>query len=122
MYVLPIIGPRPTPTVRTEQIESIVGDLDARVRVGAMSWKTASNVWGNVSKMFDDAAHPKDRTLRVRAENPATGVSGPDRGLRKVLAFLYYPNEAHTLVEKTAAPPAGVGPATNALGKRCSIH
>lgn len=103
MYVLPIIGPRPVATVSGEQIEAVVTDLDKRVRAGSMSWKTASNVWGNVSKMFDDAAHAKDRTLRVRADNPAKGIRGPDRGTKKVKAFLY-PSEAHTLLACEAVP------------------
>lgn len=102
-YVLPIIGPRPIATVTQEQIEAVVIDLDKRVRAKTMSWKTASNVWGNVSKLFDDASHAKDRTLRVRSDNPAKGIRGPDRGTKKVKAFLY-PSEARALLACEAVP------------------
>ena len=35
------------------------------------SWKTARNVWGTVSKMFDDACRSKTLALRVLTDQPA---------------------------------------------------
>src|SRR5262249_19633833 len=67
------------------------------VRADKLSWKSAVNVWGIASKMFDDACGSKDRALRVRKDNPAAGVRGPDRGVRKSKAFLW-PSEFLALV------------------------
>lgn len=103
MYVLPIIGQRPVATVTQEHIEAVVVDLDKRVRAQAMHWKTAANVWGNVTKLFDDAAHAKDPSLRVRRDNPAKDLRGPDRGAKKVKAFLH-PSEARTLLACALVP------------------
>jgi nitrogen fixation-related uncharacterized protein len=48
------------------------------VQGGVIKWKTARDVWGVVSKMFDDATNAKTRALRVRETNPAQ-----DESLRK---------------------------------------
>lgn len=114
MHVLPIIGSRPVGRITSREIERVVTHLDKRVRAGKMSWKTAVNVWGNVTKAFDDAAHSKDPTLRVRADNPAVGIRGPDRGVKKVKAFLF-PNEAHALLACEAVPLAFRRAATLAI-------
>lgn len=74
-------------------VEALVEDLDAHVRAEDLSWKTAVNVWGIVSKMFKDACSSKVRALRMREDNPAAGVVGPDRGAKKSKAYLY-PSEA----------------------------
>lgn len=74
---------------RTE-IEDLVDHLDRRVRADALSWKTAANAWGLVSKAFSDASGgAKDRALRVRDDNPAKDVRPPDRGQRKTKAWLH---------------------------------
>ena len=80
-----------------DDIEAIVEHLDASVVRGELSWKTALNVWGLVSKMFKDACSSKIRALRVRKDNPAAGVPGPDRGARKSKAYLY-PSEFLKLI------------------------
>lgn len=48
-------------------------NLDANVVQEALSWKTALDVWGIVSKMFKDACASKIRALRARTDNPAAG-------------------------------------------------
>jgi hypothetical protein len=45
-----------------------------------LALKTAGNVWVLVTKMFDDAVNAKAREHRVRSDNPASGVRGPERG------------------------------------------
>lgn len=78
LYILPIIGQERMAIIGTPSIERVVHDLDRRVLAGDMSSKTACNHWGIVVTMFDDASRSKDRTLRVRVDNPAFGVRGPD--------------------------------------------
>ena len=88
-----------------DDIEGLVEHLDASVRAKELSWKSAVNVWGLVSKMFDDASSAKERALRVRQDNPAAGVRGPDIGVRKSKAYLY-PSEFLTLVACADVPIA----------------
>src|ERR1035441_2116254 len=72
------------------RLEALVTRLDSRVRAGEVSWKNAHNVWGLITRQFSDAQSSKQTDLRVaRADNPTTGVRGPDRGARKAKQFLW---------------------------------
>ena len=79
-WVAPQIGKLAMVAVQKADIERLVEHLDARVAAGAISWKTALNAWTLVGKAFDDACNGKVRALRVRSDNPAKDVRGPDRG------------------------------------------
>ncbi len=89
--------------VTSDHLETIVEYLDRVVRDGELAWKSAVNVWGLLTKMFDDACHSKVRSLRVLSENPAAGVQGPDHGNKKAKAYLY-PSEFLTLVSCNEVP------------------
>lgn len=79
------------------------GSSDAKVKRSAVSWKTAQNVWATAIKMCSDAAESKLDELRVRQDNPAAGVEGPDRGARKGKQYLY-PSEFLTFVACQRVP------------------
>jgi integrase len=99
-HILPILGPMPIARVDRAAIESVVESLDRKIvsdDVDHIEWKTASNVWMLVSKMFDDAVNAKRRDLRARTDNPAKGVKGPEVGDRKAKQYLY-PSEFLRLV------------------------
>lgn len=66
--------------ITPEQLEDLVAKLDEAVRDDELAWKTAKNVWGILTKLFDDAVHSKDRTLRARKDDPSKGVRAPDVG------------------------------------------
>jgi integrase len=102
-WVTPTLGPRPMTEIKRLDLERLVESLDTDVQKGALEWKTARNVWGVVSKAFDDAGHSKTLALRVLTENPAAGVRGPDRGAEKAKAYLY-PRELMTLVTCERVP------------------
>jgi integrase len=93
-HVLPVLGAYPVATITREQVERLVEDLDRKIDLDdeneeAFSWKTASNVWTLVTKMFDDAVNAKRRDLRMRQDNPAKGIKGPEHGDRKAKQYLY---------------------------------
>jgi integrase len=88
-HIFPAIGPTPITQVSTPQLERVVAELDDKVRAGTLSWKSATCIWGLVTKAFDDAARAKDSTLRVRPDNPAADVRGPDRGVARGKSILY---------------------------------
>lgn len=103
VHVLPLLGTFVMADVPREQIEDLVTRLDARVRAGETSWKTARHAWALTTRMFRDAKASKRRDLRVRDDNPTTDVEGPDRGARKVKQFLF-PSEFMQLVTTARVP------------------
>jgi integrase len=104
-HILPRIGSLPIAKVTRADLEQFVEHLDERVLspLKPISWRTASHVWGAVSKMFADACGAKRRDLRVREDNPATGVHGPDRGVLKAKVYLW-PTELLALVSCADVP------------------
>ncbi|MBM4364003.1 MAG: site-specific integrase, partial [Deltaproteobacteria bacterium] len=91
--------------ITREEVEAFVGNLDRRVRAGELSWKTAVNVWTLVRRAFGDASAGKALALRVRKDDPTSGVRGPDRGVRRSKGFIY-PAEALRLFACDAVPLA----------------
>ena len=63
-HILPVFGAKPVRAVTRAEVESFVEVLERRVRAGAMSWKTALNVWTLLCAMFRDASASKSRALR----------------------------------------------------------
>lgn len=89
-------------SIQRADIERVVELLDKRICLEEknpqhLSWKTASNVWTLITKMFDDAVNSKNRSLRVRTDDPSDGVRPPERGDAKAKQFLY-PSEFLKLV------------------------
>lgn len=87
-WVSAVLGGRPVRDVTRAEIEDFVEGLDRAVVEKRVRWKTAVNVWALVSKAFADASNAKTRALRVRDDNPAKGVRGPDRGTSLTLVYL----------------------------------
>jgi integrase len=100
-HVFPIIGDLDVRAVSREDIERVVDHLDAKIRSNDpkthIEWKTASNCWVLVTKMFDDAVNAKRKDIRCRETNPTDKVKAPDRGARKAKQYLY-PSEFERLV------------------------
>ena len=102
-HIQPVIGGWRMATIPRDKIEEVVEALDAKIKAGTISWKTAATTWGVVATMFKDAcgsngsAASKAKELRVRDDNPAIGVAPPDRGGEKAKAFLY-PSEFWKLI------------------------
>lgn len=100
----PTLGSLVVVDVTTADVERLVEALDAAVQGEELAWKTAQNVWGLVSKLFDDAAHAKTLALRVRPKsNPAAGVRGPDKGDEVSKVYLY-PSDLSALVSSDETP------------------
>jgi integrase len=102
-WVIPVLRGRAMAKVTKLELVALVEDLDAHVQADDLSWKTATNVWGNITKMFFDACQSKTIALRVRADNPTDGVAGPDKGAKKAKAYLY-PSEFLALVSSPRTP------------------
>ena len=77
--------------------------MQALDRSGELSWKTATNVWGVVTKMFSDACRSKVLSLRCREDNPARDVEGPDRGVERSGPYLF-PSEFSALMRCARVP------------------
>lgn len=92
-WIAPSIGALQMQEVRKEDVEALVERLDKAILDGAVAWKTITNAWTLVVKAFDDASRAKVRVMRVREDNPTTGVRGPERGGKRSKAVLF-PSEA----------------------------
>ena len=102
-HVATIVGDRPIRDITRAEVEAIVESCDTKVLDGEIEWLTATHVWACVTKLFGDACGSKVKTLRVREDNPAAGVRGPDRGVEKAKNYLY-PNEFLKLAACEAVP------------------
>lgn len=101
-WVLPTLGAVPMTRIKSSDMEALVTKLDQAIEAhdeaeskgratstkSMLSWKSAANVWGLVTKAFDDACHHKSKSLRVLVDDPTKGVRGPDDGTRKARSFL----------------------------------
>jgi integrase len=84
-------------TITRRDIEMLVSSLDEKVRMrldepesaGGASGTTMCRAWATVAKLFDDACHSKNLSLRVRDDDPTDKVKGPDRGIEKAKVYIY---------------------------------
>lgn len=98
-HILPVLGPLSMRAVEAGDIEKLVSALDRKVLAGEIGAKTAANVWGTCTKLFDDAAHAKPAAgLRCLDKNPTDGVRGPDDNEPDKLLQFLYPSEVTTLL------------------------
>jgi integrase len=102
-HVWPLLSARPICEVTQDELREVVESLDSKVLDGAFSWRTAQKVWGLVTKLFSDACQSKTAALRVRADNPASGVRGPDAGVVKAKQWLF-PAESMLLLGCNGVP------------------
>lgn len=102
-WIAPAIGKRPMREVTRRELEQLVQSLDDAVIAAKLSWKTAGESWALVAKAFRESARSKRIDLRVREDNPAEGVEGPDRGVRRGLEWLR-PRELLAVLECDSVP------------------
>jgi hypothetical protein len=74
LHVLPTLGTLAMGMVTRNDVEGLVEALDAKVRAGTISWKTARHAWALVTRMFRDAKASKKRDLRCLVTG---GASSP---------------------------------------------
>jgi hypothetical protein len=109
-WISPRIGPRPVAGVTREEIEDIRDALDAQVRErikdglsAGISGATAQNVWTVVRNVFKEAVGSRDRSLRVRTDDPSHGLKPPLKTQPRQKTFIY-PAEAANLLACKAVP------------------
>jgi integrase len=66
--------------------ESVAGD-GPKLRY-AFGWKRAWNVWAVFTSACKAASRSKNKTLRVRSDNPCAGIEPPDRGFKRKTQWL----------------------------------
>ncbi len=102
-HLLPVFGSRLVADITRKDLETFVAQLDTRVRAGEMSWRSAGHVWALLAHAMKEACGSKRLELRVREDNPAAGVRGPDRGRPKAKQFLY-PSELLAILRCPRVP------------------
>jgi integrase len=103
-WVSPRIGSRPIAAVTRDEIEAVRDALDAQVRErikggvdAGISGATAQNVWTVLRTTFKEALASRDRSLRVRADDPTLGHKPPLKTPSRQKTFLY-PSEVAILL------------------------
>lgn len=96
-YIKPAVKEKHVRDWTADDVRAIVALLDSKIASGDISPKYASNVWGTATKMCSDAVKSKVAKLRVRLDNPAKDVAGPESGEERAKQFLY-PSEFLKLV------------------------
>jgi integrase len=102
-HIAPSVGPKHVRDWDRDDFRKLSRDLDIKVQAKELAWKSAINVWATATKMAGDAAESKQDAIRCRADNPATGVRGPDRGDDVGEQYLY-PSEFLKFVECEKVP------------------
>lgn len=104
-WIAPTLGHIPVTDVTRRDLEALVQHLDHSVATsgGDFKWKSAILVWGICSKMFADACKSKVLDLRIREDNPARDVQGPDRGVERSGPYLF-PAEFDALMRCARVP------------------
>jgi integrase len=107
-WISPTLGKLVMVAITRADVEKFVEELDDKVRADELHWKTATNVWGLLTKAFDDACRSKTLALRVLTGNPIQDalrgdVRGPDRGEKKSKTHLY-PADVLALLSCEAIP------------------
>lgn len=112
-HVKPVIGTLPIAHITRDEVERLRDELDTKATAGSyvtsggrklsFKWKSAANVWTVVTTIFSAAQSSKQKSLRVRSDNPTADVQPTDRGKRKSKQFLY-PSEVMVLLSCDRVP------------------
>jgi integrase len=87
-WISPVIGSKAIALVTRDDCEDVRDALDKVIREhdkhgageGRLAWKTAANVWGELSASLGEACSSKRRDLRVLDTDPTSGVQPPETG------------------------------------------
>jgi integrase len=115
-HILPVLRDKhPRDWTKTD-CERVRDALDQKIRAGfwereiegrtiryRFGWKRAWNVWALFTSACKEASNSKEKTLRVREDNPCRDVKPPDRGVSKQKQWLY-PTEFSRLMRCDAVP------------------
>jgi integrase len=105
-YLLPGHGHKLVTEIARDDIEGIRDRLDALIaEEGGIAWKTAANIWATITKLCADMVFGalKNKSLGVRADNPAVGILPPERGEPRSKTCLY-PSEFDAAMRSDELP------------------
>jgi len=104
---LPIITPRDVLALKCENIrDRLDAAVRERIKLGkphGISGKSAQNYWSTLRTTFKESMGSRDRTMRVRADDPTAGIKPPLK-TRKPRKTFVYPIEAAKLLACEAVP------------------
>jgi integrase len=109
-WIAPHIGKLPIATIPRAKVEDVRDALDAKVRERlakgkreGLSGKSAMNVWSVLRSVLSESVSSRDRSLRVRADDPSAGIKPPLTSPARRKTFIY-PNEAAKLLACADVP------------------
>ncbi len=103
-WIIPALGEnKRMDAVTPDDLRQLVAALDRAVAHDEIRWKTATNIWGTVTKAFKDATNSKNDKLRVLTTNPARDIPPPDKG-RLTAKVHIFPSEFIKLMNCPVVP------------------
>lgn len=106
-HIRPVLGDKHPKDWAPTDCEAVRDALDQKLAAGSwqsksgrrypFGWKRAWNAWALFTSACKAASRSKNKTLRVRTDNPCVGVEPPDRGEDRQKQWLY-PTEFTDLV------------------------
>jgi integrase len=112
-HIRPVLGDKHPKDWTPADCEVVRDALDQKIAAGswesasgrryAFGWKRAWNTWALFTSACKAASRSKNKALRVRTDNPCSGVEPPDRGEDRQKQWLY-PTEFEQLVACESLP------------------
>lgn len=96
-HIMPILGSESVKTYGPKPLRKIVSRLDALVQSEKLQAGTARVVWSLARKFTRELAMSKNDKIRIREDNPASVVPGPDPESGRAKQWLY-PSELHRVL------------------------
>jgi len=101
-HILPVLGDKHPKAWTPADCEAVRDALDAKIQAGfwestagegkarryPFGWKRAWNVWALFTSACKAASRSKNKALRVRTDNPCSGIEPPDRGVKRKTQWL----------------------------------
>lgn len=87
-WIAPRLGTRPVAAITRAEVEDWIEHMESAVTAGQLRGTTAWRIWTVLRTMMRDASAGRVKALRLRNDNPTTGLRF-DRGTARVGTFLY---------------------------------
>lgn len=108
--VSPKLGRRTIASLTRDDVENFRDYLDGEVREHikhgdghGLAGKSALTIWSLLRSALDEAVNCRDRSMRVRADDPSIGIKPPLKSAKRKKTF-FYPTEFAQLMACAAVP------------------
>lgn len=102
-HILPVLGREDVRVFGADPLRELVEALDEKIESGALGANTAGVIWSVARKFCGELVRSKRSALRIRTDNPAANVQGPNTAPGTEKQWLY-PSELWQLLAAETTP------------------